>query len=153
MSFQPPPTWALPVLVDEKTQKSIFNPIWLKWFVDLTSVISSIGSGGTAINHNTLTGLQGGGSSQYYHMTSAEYTVFAGTSWAAPGTIGSTTPNTGKFTTLQATISVSSPIVQASAAAGFKSSDGSTGYTGTITTASLVGKTVTIKDGIITNIA
>jgi hypothetical protein len=56
--------------------------------------------------------------------------------------IGATTPSTIKGTT-----------VQASTVAGFKSSDGSTGYTGTITTASLVGKTVTIKDGIITNIA
>jgi hypothetical protein len=45
------------------------------------------------------------------------------------------------------------PTVQAGNAAGFVSSDGSTGYTGTITTASLVGKTVTIKDGIITGIA
>jgi hypothetical protein len=45
------------------------------------------------------------------------------------------------------------PTIQVGNAAGYKSSDGSTGYTGTITTASLVGKTVTIKDGIITNIA
>jgi len=38
-------------------------------------------------------------------------------------------------------------------AAGYISSDGSTGYTGTVTTASLVGKTITIKDGIITGFA
>lgn len=43
--------------------------------------------------------------------------------------------------------------IRAKAAGGYKSSDGSAGYTGTLTTASLVGKTVTIKDGIITNIA
>lgn len=43
--------------------------------------------------------------------------------------------------------------IQATAAAGFISSDGSTGYTGTVTTADLVGKTITIKDGIITNFA
>mgnify|MGYP006315914979 FL=1 len=39
------------------------------------------------------------------------------------------------------------------AAAGYLSSDGSAGYTGTVTTASLVGKTITIKDGIITAFA
>jgi len=40
--------------------------------------------------------------------------------------------------------------VKCSNAAGYISSDGSTGFTGTVTTASLVGKTITIKDGIIT---
>lgn len=34
---------------------------------------------------------------------------------------------------------------------GYLSSDSSVGYTGTVTTASLVGKTITIKDGIITD--
>lgn len=43
--------------------------------------------------------------------------------------------------------------VKATSAAGYISSDGSTGFTGTVTTASLVGKTITIKDGIITNVA
>jgi hypothetical protein len=43
--FQPPPTWALPILVDEATQKAIFNPIWLKWFVDLTSSLTGTGGG------------------------------------------------------------------------------------------------------------
>jgi hypothetical protein len=38
-------------------------------------------------------------------------------------------------------------------AAGYLSSDGSAGYTGTVTSASLVGKTITIKDGIITGFA
>lgn len=38
-------------------------------------------------------------------------------------------------------------------ASGYKSSDGSAGINGTITTASLVGKTVTIKNGLITNIS
>jgi hypothetical protein len=43
--------------------------------------------------------------------------------------------------------------IKAITAAGYISSDGSTGFTGTVTTASLVGKTITIKDGIITNVA
>ncbi len=62
--------------------------------------------------------------------------------------IGTVTPLAGAFTTLTAATSIK-PL----AAAGYLSSDGSAGFTGTITTASLVGKTVTIKDGIITDIA
>ena len=45
--FQPPPTYALPILVDEKTGKAQFNPIWLKWFVDLAQVLND--AGGTVI--------------------------------------------------------------------------------------------------------
>ena len=45
------------------------------------------------------------------------------------------------------------PTVKVTAVAGYTSSDGSAGFTGTVTTASLVGKTITIKDGIITNVA
>jgi hypothetical protein len=43
--------------------------------------------------------------------------------------------------------------VRVMSAGGYISSDGSTGITTTITTASLVGKTITIKDGIITGFA
>lgn len=48
--FQPPPTWANPVLMDKdpKTNenKATFNPVWLKWFVDLTALLSNSGGGG-----------------------------------------------------------------------------------------------------------
>ena len=48
--FQPAPTWAHPILesTDPATgeRKATFNPVWLKWFVDLTSVVTS-GGGGT----------------------------------------------------------------------------------------------------------
>lgn len=47
----------------------------------------------------------------------------------------------------------SASTVKATTTAGFISSDGSTGFTGTITTGSLVGMTITIKDGIITSFA
>ena len=47
---------------------------------------------------------------------------------------------------------VTGTTVKAGSVAGFISSDGSTGYTGTLTTSSLVGKTVTFKDGIIVSI-
>lgn len=47
--FQPPPTWANPILeaTDPATgeRKITFNPVWLKWFVDLTSVLTNSGGG------------------------------------------------------------------------------------------------------------
>lgn len=48
---------------------------------------------------------------------------------------------------------VSATTVKARSAGGYISSDNSTGITTTVTTASLVGKTITIKDGIITGFA
>jgi len=44
-TFQPPPTYALPVIPDERTGKAIFNPIWLKWFLDLSANLGSNGAG------------------------------------------------------------------------------------------------------------
>lgn len=45
-NFQPPPTYALPILINEKTNEATFNPIWLKWFLDLVGVLDAIGAGG-----------------------------------------------------------------------------------------------------------
>lgn len=56
--FQPPPTWALPVIVDETTGKALFNPVWLQWFVDFSSNVGAGGAGsGTVISVNTQTGV------------------------------------------------------------------------------------------------
>lgn len=77
--FEPPPTYADPVLVDETTGKSRFNPIWLKWFVDIAAFFSSVGA--TGVDHELLTGLQGGTGtpSVHIHMTTAEH------NWVAAG--------------------------------------------------------------------
>jgi len=66
-SLQPPPTWAEIVIVNPQTQKAKFNPVWLKWFLDLAQILNE--SGGTALLHNSLTSIQGGSSSQRYHLT------------------------------------------------------------------------------------
>ena len=73
-NFQPPPTYADPVIVDEATRKGQFNPIWLKWFLDLSQFINNNGGGGT-IQHNTLDGLQGGTANQYYHLNQITYNI------------------------------------------------------------------------------
>ena len=43
--FQPPPTWALPVTVDEVSGKAAFNPVWLRWCLDLSQNLGSGGAG------------------------------------------------------------------------------------------------------------
>lgn len=42
-TFQPPPTWALPVIVDERSGEAIFNPVWLKWFLDFSQSFTPSG--------------------------------------------------------------------------------------------------------------
>lgn len=102
-NFQPPPTWALPILVEERSGRAIFNPIWLKWFVDLTAVLDA--AGGTTPNiHNNLNSIQGGGATERYHLTNAQYAAltagFTGTGnlvRAAAPTVTSITVSVGTF--------------------------------------------------------
>jgi len=53
VEFQPAPTWANPMIetVDPASgeRKAVFNPVWLKWFLDLTSVLTSSGAGSGTI--------------------------------------------------------------------------------------------------------
>ena len=70
--FQPPPTWALPIIEDKATGEYAFNTVWLKWFVDLVGVINASGGGSGAVQHNSTLGLQGGTTNEFYHFTSAQ---------------------------------------------------------------------------------
>jgi hypothetical protein len=74
-AFEPPPTYAEVVLVDEVSKKSVFNPIWLKWFIDLAGILSASGGGGGTLLHNNLGSLQGGAANEYYHLTSTQNTT------------------------------------------------------------------------------
>lgn len=80
--FQPPPTYAEVVLIDERTNKPKFNPIWLKWFLDLAGFISASGGGTGSVVHNDTSGLQGGTTNQFFHLTAAQ---FAGLATIASG--------------------------------------------------------------------
>ena len=75
--FQPPPTWAEPVLTDERTGKFKFSPIWLKWFLDVVDVINSSGAGAGTVTHNDTAGLQGGTTNQFYHLTAVQDALVA----------------------------------------------------------------------------
>ena len=60
-TFQPPPTYALPILVNPQTQEMVFNPIWLRWFLDLVKNLGTAGAGsGTVISVTAGAGLSGG---------------------------------------------------------------------------------------------
>ena len=149
-NFEPAPTYTDPVVIDQKKKPgqpgySSFSPIWLKWFLDITAFISSFNTGGgsASIVHNQTQGLQGGTTNQFYHMTATEYAGNGTGAFARTTNAIFVTPTLGvaKCTSIQP------------AAAGYHASDGSAGITTTVTTSSLVGKTITIKDGIITGFA
>jgi len=84
--LQAPPTYAEVVLVNPVTGKGKFNPVWLKWFLDLAQILNE--SGGTSTLHNSLTSIQGGSASERYHLTAALATLVA-----ALGTISSQAAN------------------------------------------------------------
>lgn len=44
-TFQPPPTFADPVIVNELSGRSQFNPIWLQWFLSVAQFISQANAG------------------------------------------------------------------------------------------------------------
>lgn len=74
-AIQPPPTYAEVVITDEKGEKPKFNPIWLKWFLDLAQTLDE--SGGTTILHNNTSSIQGGAASQRYHLTAAQAAILS----------------------------------------------------------------------------
>lgn len=75
--FPPPPTYAEPTLVDPRTGKAQFNPIWLKWFVDVAQILNALGAASGNVFHNSLSGLQGGIAGQFYHVSQAQDTYLA----------------------------------------------------------------------------
>lgn len=70
--FTPPPTYADPVIKDDKTGKFVFNPIWLKWFVDQAAFISSNGGTTGTISHESLADLEGGALNDHQHLKTSE---------------------------------------------------------------------------------
>lgn len=71
-NFPPPPTYADPVIVEEETGRAQFNPLWLKWFLDLGQFVTVNGGGGL-IQHNSTGGLQGGATGEYLHLTATQH--------------------------------------------------------------------------------
>jgi hypothetical protein len=134
----------------------------LEEFVNLSGLaFSSLDFSGSNITsiasrrHEDLQALQGGNTNERFHLTEDQHdnlTSIPDTEIVFGDGVGSvqSDPNL-KYDPSLNQFSVGR--VRVNNAGGYISGDGSSGITTTITTGSLVGKTITIKDGIITNFA
>ena len=135
--FQPAPTWAPVIIENERTGEKEFNPVWLKWFLDVVGLINTSGGGAGTIQHNGLAGLQGGVANEYFHLTSAQYTALGITKsnfmvyQSAAQAITAATPTTVLFATkvFDVTTEVSATGVFTAGTAGYYMF--SAGFTGT----------------------
>jgi len=85
-TFQPVPTYADPVIVDQKTGRSSFNPVWLSWFLTLSN-------GGLPANLSNVTGTLAVGNGGTGQVTLTNHGVLmgrgnAGISASTAGTAG-----------------------------------------------------------------
>ena len=78
-----PPTFADPIVKDERTGHGYFNPIWIKWFLDFAQILQTLPN---TTNHEGLSGLLGGAAGEHYHFTNAEHSTLAAI--ATGGTAG-----------------------------------------------------------------
>jgi len=69
--FNPPPTYAEPT-IEDSTGNVRFNPIWLKWFLDLTKFLTAAGDANGVV-HNQTVGKEGGDGTDYYHLGATLY--------------------------------------------------------------------------------
>lgn len=166
LQFQPPPTYADPVIVDEATRKGQFNPIWLKWFLDITQYINKNG-GGALQQHNLLGGLQGGnpGNSEYYHLSNSTYTFLTSIptptnggvaygngstiNFTAAGTSGQVLTSNGAAPPTWTTLTSGSSILYGNGSGGFSNVTIGSGITfsGGVLSATGSGGTVTSVTG------
>jgi len=74
IQFPVPPTYADPVIFDQIMGTQKFNPVWLRWFLDLAQLLTAAGGGGiVGFDHNSLSNIQGGAANDYYHVTGTEH--------------------------------------------------------------------------------
>lgn len=139
----PPPTYADVVIIDERTKKGQFNPIWLNWFLQVAQSLSALGAGGGGTpQHNSLAGLQGGSPAERYHLTGAQEVLVA----SLPGTFVTS------FDTRTGAVTLTSSDV--TSALGFTPQAAFTGLNVTVTTAKLTSGgangSMTFTNGVLT---
>lgn len=132
--FNPPPTYADPVVVNTATGKSQFNPIWLKWFLDITAFISANGGGTSSpVDHESLSGLLGGTIGEHYHFNATQY---AGLNVSFTGTgnlVKDTNPIFSAGVTVTGTVSAGSFSTTGAVSGGSISTTGTTSAASFIT--------------------
>ena len=93
--FQPPPTWALPVVIDEASGKAAFNPIWLRWFLDLSQNLGPSGAGSVASVTGSGNIASSGGANPNITFTGILPIANGGTNASATPTAGGIAYGTG----------------------------------------------------------
>ena len=84
--FPIPPTYTLPVIKSPETGESVFNPIWLQWFLDLARILSIAGVTPSGFDHQALGNLQGGNATQRNHLSTTELSALVDGPGQAPAT-------------------------------------------------------------------
>lgn len=149
--YPPPPTYVEPFTTDPRTGKQSIDPQWLQWFLGLVQVISNAGGGTTGnVNHENLAGLQGGNSTERYHLTSIEHGLVAllGSTTGTGAVVLASGPS---ITNPVVTGLISTDVILGHTNAGY--TDGSGSATGTVTNAPRAGnpsKWVPINDNGVT---
>jgi len=100
--IQPPPTYA-EVMLKGTNGEAFFNPIWLDWFLTLAAVISASGGSSGTLQHNSLSGLQGGSANEYYHVTASQDTLIGALAGLSTGIISITGTGTAAVRTITGT--------------------------------------------------
>ena len=95
-TFQPPPTYALPVITDERTGKAIFNPIWLKWFLDLAQGLTAAGAGSGTVSSINVSGGTTGLTASGGPITTTGTITLGGTLGVGNGGTGATSFTSGR---------------------------------------------------------
>lgn len=128
-NYEPPPTYADVVIVDEVAKRDRFNPVWLKWFLDLATTLGNLGADLNGVDHNSLGNQQGGSATERYHLTSAQHTSLLALPTLAAGTYTPTrsaesnldsnvTATEAQYLRLGATVTVSGQFTADPTAAG-----------------------------------
>lgn len=113
--FQPPPTWALPILTDEKTGETQFNPVWLNWFVELAASLGPSGAGSVSAVTASAPLASSGGVAPNLSVPS---TTGSGSTVVLQNTPTLTTPNIGAATGTSATLTEHVTLAEMTAPAG-----------------------------------
>lgn len=110
-NFLAPPTYTDVIIIDEVSKKANFNPEWLNWFLQLAQAVGVSGTPGGAIQHNALAGLQGGGGTEFFHITNIQHSLIAGLTsnvytptFTNVTNVTSSTPHSSQFMSIGTTV-------------------------------------------------
>jgi len=127
--FSIPPTQT-PIAEENEQKRFLTNPQWLKWFIDVARLLSRAGGGSGSLQHNSLSGLQGGAANDYYHITSAQSTSLLGNQTANTVYSGPTT-GAAVAPTFRALVVADIPVLPSSKIQGTATNDNAAaGYLG-----------------------